>query len=336
MEIGYKLCSEEHSATDLVLFAKRAEEIGFSFAMISDHFHPWTDKQGQSPFVWSVLGAIAQVTDQLYLATGVTCPTMRVHPAIIAQSAATVASMMPGRFALGVGSGENLNEHIFGDRWPPADIRQEMLAEAIEIIRKLWQGNEQTYYGDYFTVEDARIFSLPDSPPPILIAGSGKKSAELAGRLGDGFISTSPKEDLLKTFREAGGDEKPCLAEITMCWARQEKDGIKTALESWPTAGLSGELTQELRVPAHFEQASKMVTEEKIAESVICGPDLNKYLKAIGVYVDSGFDRVWLHQVGPDQDGFFQFCETELLPKLAKEGVILRDRSQKVRAGERQ
>jgi len=206
LEIGYKLCSEEHGPNDLIRYAQQAEAVGFTFAMISDHFHPWTAEQGQSPFVWSVIGAIAHATKRIRIGTGVTCPTIRIHPAIIAQAAATATAIMPGRFMLGLGSGENLNEHIFGDRWPPADIRQEMLKEAIDVIRQLWRGGEQSHYGDYFTVENARIYTLPDEPPPILVAGSGPKSADLAGRAGDGFISTAPREELLDRFRNAGGD----------------------------------------------------------------------------------------------------------------------------------
>src|SRR5437764_1742725 len=179
-EIGYALSSEEHPPSNLVRFAQCAEEAGFSFALISDHFHPWLDRQGHSPFVWSVIGAIAQVTERLRLGTGVTCPLMRYHPAIVAQAAATCAAMMPGRFFLGLGSGENLNEHILGEGWPSAPVRQDMLEEAIDIIRLLWQGGEHSFDGTYFTVDHARVYTLPAEPPPLFLAAAGTKSAEMA------------------------------------------------------------------------------------------------------------------------------------------------------------
>ena len=188
-EIGYALSSEEHTPGDLVKNARRAEEAGFTFALISDHFHPWIDHQGHSPFVWGVIGGISQATQKLRLGTGVTCPTVRIHPAILSQAAATAAAMMPGRFFFGVGSGENLNEHILGDHWPPADIRLDMLEEAIEIIRRLWQGDQVSYWGNYYVVENARIYTLPEELPPIMVAAVGANAIELAGRLGDGLIS---------------------------------------------------------------------------------------------------------------------------------------------------
>src|SRR5438132_883415 len=193
VELGYALSSEEHPPRDLVHFAKRAEEAGFSFALISDHYHPWTTKQGQSPFVWSVIGGIAAVTETLRLGSGVTCPTMRIHPAIIAQAAATAAAMMPGRFFLGVGSGENLNEHILGDVWPPPDVRLERLAEAIGVIRKLWRAGVQNHRGRYYTVVNAQLFSLPEELPPIYVAASGAKALRMAAQIGDGLIGLAPE-----------------------------------------------------------------------------------------------------------------------------------------------
>lgn len=196
VELGYALSSEEFSPEKLVDYAQAAELEGFKFALISDHFHPWINEQGNSPFVWSVIGAISQVTNQLSLGTGVTCPLMRISPAIVAQAAATAAVMMPDRFFLGLGTGENLNEHISGLHWPPASQRLEMLEEAIAVIRMLWEGGWQSHYGKYYTVEQARIFTLPDNPPPIVIAAGKARSAEMAGRLGDGMVSTAPERDL--------------------------------------------------------------------------------------------------------------------------------------------
>jgi coenzyme F420-dependent glucose-6-phosphate dehydrogenase len=205
--IGYALSSEEHPPHNLIANARRAEEAGFEFALISDHYHPWIDRQGQSSFVWSVIGAVSQATEKLAIGTGVTCPTTRIHPAIIAQAAATAAVMLPGRFFLGVGTGENLNEHILGDRWPETAERREMLAEAVEVIRLLWKGGQQSHRGRHYRVENARVYTLPDEPPPIMVAASGSNAAELAGEIGDGLVSFSPEDELIETFKSAGGKE---------------------------------------------------------------------------------------------------------------------------------
>jgi coenzyme F420-dependent glucose-6-phosphate dehydrogenase len=311
-ELGYALSSEEHRPAALVLNAQHAEAAGFTFALISDHFHPWTDRQGQSPFVWSVIGAIAQATERLTLGTGVTCPTIRTHPGVIAQAAATSAALMPGRFFLGLGSGENLNEHIFGDYWPSADERQEMLEEAIEVIRLLWQGDYQTHRGKHYRVENARLYTLPDEPPPIAVAASGPEAAKLAARAGDALISTAPDDQLVDAYRSAGGTG-PRYGQLTVCWAKDEQDAVRTALEWWPNAALKGELGQELPLPRHFEQAAENVDETAIAEAIVCGPDVDRYLEQITAFQDAGFDHVHIHQVGPDQEGFFRFAERELL-----------------------
>lgn len=325
MRLGYAMSSEEHAPLDLVRNARRAEEAGFTFALISDHFHPWIEQQGHSPFVWSVIGGIAQATERLELGTGVTAPIMRIHPAIIAQAAATSAAMMPGRFFLGVGTGENLNEHIFGDRWPPHDIRTEMLAEAVKVIRMLWSGETVSYWGDYYDVEDARIFTLPDTLPPIVVAASGPSAAELAGRIGDGLVSTSPKADLVKAFQNEGNgkgaDKRPRYGKFTVCWARSEEEARRTVAKWWPTSGLTGELTAELRTFVHFEQATRMLSEEQIAEPFVLGPDPEKHLRGIQEYLDAGFDHVYVHQIGPDQEGFFKFYEQEIMPQMRQRRV---------------
>jgi G6PDH family F420-dependent oxidoreductase len=315
-EIGYTLSSEEHPARDLVRFAGRAEEAGFTFAVISDHFHPWTDTQGQSPFVWSVLGGIAATTERLRLGTGVTCPLIRIHPAVIAQAAATVAAMMPGRFFLGVGSGENLNEHITGKRWPPARKRLAMLEEAIEVIRKLWGGEDVTHRGEHYTVEGARIYSVPEQAPPIYVAASGPRSTRLAASTGDGLIGTAPDRELVSLFERDGGNGKPKYAQVHVCWAATEDEGRKTAHKHWPNAALKGELGQELPMPRHFEQAVELVREDDVGEVITCGPDPERHVGAIRKFLDAGYDHVWVHQVGPDQEGFFSFYAEEILPKL--------------------
>jgi coenzyme F420-dependent glucose-6-phosphate dehydrogenase len=316
MELGYKLCSEEQTPQELVECARRAEAAGFSFAMISDHFHPWTDSQGQASFVWTVIGAIAQATERLKSGTGVTCPTMRIHPAIIAQAAATAATLLPGRFIFGVGSGENLNEHILGDHWPEANLRLEMLAEAIEVIRLLWQGGQQSHYGPHYTVENARLYTLPEELPPIIVAASGPKAAALTGRIGDGLCATSPDKETVRQFERAGGKGKPRYAELTVCWAEDEAEARRVAYECWPNAALKGELSQVLSVPAHFEQAVQMLTEGAVAEEILCGPDPARHLAKLEAYADAGFDHVWVHQVGPNQEGFFRFYEQEVFPNL--------------------
>jgi coenzyme F420-dependent glucose-6-phosphate dehydrogenase len=314
-EFGYALSSEEHPPNDLVRYAQRAEATGFTFAAISDHYHPWVDQQGQAPFVWSVLGAISHATSSLKLGTGVTCPTVRIHPAIIAQAAATVSAMMPGRFFLGVGSGENLNEHILGDHWPPAPVRQDMLAEAIILIRQLWEGGYQSFDGTYYTVENARIYTLPEEPPGIIVAASGPAAATLAGELGDGLWTVAPKEELIEKFTEAGGSG-PRYGQVAVCWAPDEESAKKTAYEWWPNAGIGGELSQELPLPRHFEQAAQLVTPDDLAEKLPLGPDPDRHAEAIKAYVDAGYDHVYIHQIGPDQEGFFDFFERELRSRL--------------------
>jgi coenzyme F420-dependent glucose-6-phosphate dehydrogenase len=314
--IGYALSSEEHPPRDLIDHAVAAERAGFGFALISDHFHPWTDRQGQSPFVWSVLGGIATQTRELQVGTGVTCPTIRTHPAIIAQAAATTANMFEGRFFLGVGTGENLNEHILGDAWPRYETRREMLVEAVYLMRELWKGELTSHDGPYYTVENARIYTLPDEPPPVMVAAGGPESAETAGEIGDGLICTAPNADLLRAFDDAGGEGKPRYGQLTVCWARTREEAVRTAHEWWPTSAIPGDLSQELALPRHFEQAAQLVTPDKVAESMVCGPDAEDYLAGIREFTDAGVDHVYIHQVGPDQEGFFRFFERELLPRL--------------------
>jgi coenzyme F420-dependent glucose-6-phosphate dehydrogenase len=318
IEIGYTLACEEHGPRELVGFAHRAEEAGFPFAMVSDHFHPWTDRQGHSPHVWSVIGGIATATERLRLGTGVTCPTVRQHPAIVAQAAATCQEMLEGRFMLGVGTGEALNEHIVGVAWPSAAVRREMLEEAVAVIRELWTGRLVEHRGRHYTVENARLYTLPDAPPPVIVAASGPEAAALAGRIGDGFCGTAPDEDLIARFDAAGASgtgSRPRYGQITVCWAASEEEARRTALEWWPNAGIPGELGQVLPQPAHFEQAAQLVTEETIGESVACGPDPEVHLDWLRRYVAAGYDHVFVHQVGPDQEGFFRFYEREILPQ---------------------
>ena len=229
---------------------------------------------------------------------------------------ATSATMMPGRFFLGLGSGENLNKHLFGQRWPPTPQRQDMLAEAVALIRLLWKGETVTHHGKHFTVEDARIFTLPKQLPAIAIAASGTNAAQLAGEIGDALIATTPDAKLVKAFESAGGKGKPRYGHITVCWAKSEDEARQTALRCWPNAGLSSPLNTELRTVEHFDQAAEDMTAEQVAQSVCCGPDPEAHLKAIKKYIDAGFDHIYFHQVGPDQAGFFKFYSKEIMPQM--------------------
>ena len=316
-ELGYDLIGEEHGPNALVQNAVRAEEVGFSFAVISDHYHPWIERQGESPFVWGALGGIANATDDLRVGTGVTCPTMRVHPAIVAQAAATAGAMFDGRFFLGVGTGERLNEHVLGDPWPPHHVRTRMLREAVAVIRDLWSGEVTSHDGEFYTVENARLFTLPDEPPDVAVAASGVAMAGVAGELGDALISTAPDEDVVTSFADAHEGDAPRYGQVTACWAESETEARETVHEWWPNGGLPGELGQELATPAHFEQAVDLVTQERATEHVPCGPDLDSHIDAIQQFVDAGFDHVHVHQVGPDQAGFLEFYEEQVLPSFA-------------------
>ena len=315
-EYGLALSSEEHPPNDLVQLAQSAEQTGFEFEMISDHFHPWTDAQGQSPFVWAVIGGIAQATERIRLGTGVTCPTVRIHPAIIAHAAATAGSMMNGRFFLGLGTGENLNEHVVGEGWPSPDERLAMLEEAIQVIQLLWEGGYQTHRGDFFDVEQARLYTLPEEPPAIAVAAAKPLAAEMAGRAADAFINVSPDEEAIQAFEDAGGAGKPKYGQITGCWAESEDEGARIACEVWPNAALAGDLGYELPLPMHFEQATQDVKPEDLAEAIPCGPDPERWLEDIREYEQAGYTHIYFHQIGRDQEGFIRFWAEELEPKL--------------------
>jgi G6PDH family F420-dependent oxidoreductase len=318
INVGFTLSSEEFGPRDLVKFAVRAEEAGFGFAVISDHFHPWTDEQGHSPFVWVVIGGVAQATTKLRLGTGVTCPTVRMHPALVAQAAATAADAMPGRFFLGVGTGEYLNEHITGDSWPAYSKRLEMLKEAIGVIRELWKGEIVTEYGKHFTVENARIYTLPKKLPPIYIAASGAESATAAGEVGDGLIGTTPDKSMIGDFEKAGGKSKPRYGQMTVCWASSMKKAKETALKQWPTGAIPGPAKSELALPSYFEALAKLVKEDDIAKEIVCGPDPKAHIDEIRKYAAAGFDHVYIHQVGPEQEECIRFYEREVLPNLKR------------------
>ncbi|HEY0639977.1 MAG TPA: TIGR03557 family F420-dependent LLM class oxidoreductase [Pseudonocardiaceae bacterium] len=317
---GYFLSSEEYRPRELVRQARLAEEAGFERLWISDHFHPWNDEQGQSPFVWSVIGALSEVTT-LPITTAVTCPTIRIHPAVIAQAAATAAVQCEGRFTLGVGSGEALNEHILGDHWPSAGVRLDMLEEAVGLIRELHRGGDVTHHGTHYTVENARIYTLPDEPVPIYVSGFGPKATALAGRIGDGFCCTSPDGELVRVFRENGGAGKPTQAGFKVCWADTEEQAVETVHRLWPNAFLPGELAQVLPTPSHFEQAATLVTPDMVPGTVPCGPDPERIVESVREYADAGFDELYVQQIGPDQEAFFEAWTKHVEPELRSAGL---------------
>lgn len=316
MKVGYAFSSEDHPPATLVAHAREAEEHGFEFGLISDHFHPWIDAQGHSPFAWTTVGAILAATDRLRVGTGVTCPLMRVHPAIVAQAAATCAALAPGRFFLGLGTGENLNEHVLGDRWPGAGERLEMIEEAIDVIRRLWEGGVVNHRGRRYTVEDARIYTLPEEPVELVLAAGKPNIAELAGRVADGLIDTSPDEEVVQAFDGAGGAGKPRYGMLHVCVHDDEAEARRLARRLWPNLALGGELSREIKNPVDFESAVEPVTEDAVAEVVPCGKDPERHLEQIEKFADAGFDHVWVHQIGEDQTAFFRFYRDEVLPKL--------------------
>src|SRR3954454_5528782 len=312
MQIGYFLRSEEYSPRDLIEQAKKAEQAGFHALWISDHFHPWNDEQGHSGFVWSTIGALAQAVS-IPVTTGVTCPTVRIHPAIVAQAAATSGVLHEGRFNLGLGSGEALNEHILGDHWPEADIRLEMLEEAVEVIRTLWQGGQQSHYGLHYAVENARIYDLPETLPKLIVSGFGPKAIKLAARIGDGFATTSPDEEAIGLYRSEGGTG-PVHAGTKVCFGRDEEQARQTVLRIWPNEALPGELAQILPTPSHFEQACELVTPDLLSAPV--GPDLDRHHESLKAYDEAGVDELFVQQIGPEQDLFFDEWAPEILRRF--------------------
>ena len=319
MKIGYKLAAEAFGPAELVRQTVRAEEVGFDFVEISDHFHPWLDVQGHSPFAWSVLGSMATATERIELVTGVTCPYLRYHPAVIAQAAATVALLSGGRFVLGVGSGERLNEHVVGRGFPAVGVRHDMLREALEIIRLLWRGGYRSYDGRYLQLEDARVFDLPDDPPPIVVAAGGPKAARLAGELGDGLFTTEPSRELVDGFAAAGGSG-PRYAEMACAWAPDEESAVQAAWETTRWALTGWKVMAELPNPVNFHAASAYITKSDVAERFVCGPRVEPYVSGVRDHVAAGYDHVVLMNAGPDPDGFLDFFAAELSEPLRAPG----------------
>lgn len=316
MKLGYHLSSEEHNAQELINLAIKAENAGFEFLTISDHFHPWVDAQGQSPFVWSTIGGISQVTKKIRIITAVTCPIERIHPVIISQAAATCAQLLPGRFHLGIGTGENLNEHVTGNAWPKIKERQERIQEAVEIIRKLWSGEYLSFEGKFFTVDEARLYSLPKILPEIYMAASGPKSAAISGQISDGLISTSPKKEIIESFESNGGKGKPKYAQVAVCFDKDEQKAKEIAFKYWPTKGLPRPDHADLKTPKEFMNASKNLNIDDATKDLAYGPNKQKHIEVLKKFFDAGFDFVAVSQIGENQDEFFEFYKNEIFPEF--------------------
>ncbi|GGX72265.1 LLM class F420-dependent oxidoreductase [Streptomyces minutiscleroticus] len=314
-EYGYFLSTEEFTPRELVEQARMAEQAGFRALWISDHYHPWNGAQGSSPFVWSVIGALSEAVS-LPVQTAVTCPTVRIHPAVVAQAAATSAVMTNGRFRLGVGTGEALNEHVLGNPWPPTHVRLEMLEEAVQVIRRLLTGEEVNHRGPHYTVENARLYTVPDEPVPIDVSGFGPKATAVASRIGDGYITMAPDEAMVTRYRKGGGGSKPVSGGLKVCYGPDRDEAVRRVHELWYSEQLPGEMGQVLPSPRHFEQLHELVTEDRVRENVVCGDDVEAHVSALSAYADAGFDRVYVGQIGPDQRDFFDFYRTKVLPQL--------------------
>jgi G6PDH family F420-dependent oxidoreductase len=316
LELGYFLSSEEHPPSALVAHAVAARDAGFRTAMISDHLRPWVPAQGNASFVWGVLGAIAQAASGLEVGTGVSAAVNRIHPVVLAQAAATAALLLDGRFFLGLGTGERLNEQVTGERWPRAGERRDALEEVLPLVRALLAGRTVNHRGPHVAIERARIDSVPASVPPILVAAGGKRAAKVAGELADGLIGVAPDPAVIEAFEAAGGEGKPRFTQLKVCWAPTSEAALATVRRWFPTEGLPPTLLSELATPEEFAAAAELVSDERLADAVVCGPDPEPVAAAVRRRVAAGYSRIYLHQVGPDQSGFFRFLQSDLLPLL--------------------
>jgi len=322
MRIGYTLMTEQSGPQDLVRWAESAEDVGFDFEVMSDHYSPWLSAQGHAPYAWSVLGAVAHATERVELMTYVTCPTMRYHPAVVAQKAATVQLLAEGRFILGLGAGENLNEHVVGERWPIVTTRHDMLAEAIEIIRDLFSGDLVNYHGEHFRVESARIWDVPEAGVPLGVAVSGSQSIERFAPLADHLIATEPKKEIVDGWNatdgapQVGGPAR-AIGQLPICWDPDEKAAVERAHEEFRWFAGGWAVNSDLPTTAGFAGASQFVRPEDVAESIPCGPDLDAIVEAVGAFGDAGFTDVALVQVGGEhQKRFLAEAAEPLLAKL--------------------
>jgi G6PDH family F420-dependent oxidoreductase len=320
IEFGYTMMTEQSRPDQLVRDLQMAEAAGFDFSVTSDHYQPWLESQGHSGYCWSILGAAAQATQRIGLMTYVTCPILRYHPAVVAQKAATMQILSGGRFRLGLGAGENLNEHVVGKRWPAVGVRHEMLSEAVEIIAKLFgatDGSTVNYRGKYFDVEQAKLWDLPDERVPIGIAVSGRDSCRLAGEQGDILVAVEPERELVEMFEQAGGSGKPKVGQIAVCYDTDRDAAVQRAHEQFRWFGLGWKVNADLPNPESFEGATQFVKPDQVADALACGADVEEHVEKIRPFVDAGFTEVALVQIGADhQEEFIRWAEDELLPAL--------------------
>jgi G6PDH family F420-dependent oxidoreductase len=317
---GYTMMCEQSPPDQLVRDVQRAEEAGFEFSVISDHYQPWLSSQGHSGYAWSILGAAAQATDEIGLMTYVTCPILRYHPAVVAQKAATMQILSGNRFRLGLGAGENLNEHVVGKRWPSVGVRHEMLGEAVDIIAALFDNDGEgtvNYRGEHFDVESAKLWDLPDQRVPIGVAVSGPSSCELAGNKADLMIAVEPEAELGELFDRAGGSGKSRVGQVALAYDSDKQAAIERAHEQFRWFGLGWKVNADLPNPDSFESATQFVTPDQVDGALSCGPDVEEHVEAIKAFLDAGFDEVALVQIGAEnQDEFIGWAEKELLPAL--------------------
>ncbi len=316
LEIGYTMMCEQAPPRQLVSDVVRAEAAGFDFSVISDHYSPWLESQGHSPYAWSVLGAAAQATEQIPLMTYVTCPTVRYHPVVVAQKAATVQELSEGRFTLGLGAGENLNEHVVGRGWPSVSTRHEMLEEATEIIARLLAGERVSFHGRHFTADAARLFDPPATPVPIGIAVSGPRACDLAGRRADLMIAVEPDASLGDLFDAAGGAGKPRVGQLPVCYAADRRRAVELAHDQFRWFAGGWKVNADLPGPEAFAAASRFVRPDDVEASIACGPDVERHREAVRAFAEAGFTHLALVQIGHAQEGFLTWAEKELLPAL--------------------
>ncbi len=316
-DFGYTMMCEQSAPDRLVRDLQAAEAAGFDFSVISDHFSPWLESQGHSGYAWAILGAAAQATERIPLMTYVTCPILRYHPAVVAQKASTVQILSGGRFRLGLGAGENLNEHVVGKRWPAVGERHAMFSEAVEIITRLLDGEHVNFRGEHFDVESARLYDRHDVRPPVGIAVSGEQSCTLAGERADVMVATEPKPELVEMFEAAGGEGKPKVGQIAVAYDTDRETAVERAHDQFRWFGLGWKVNTDLPAPSSFEAATALITPDQVGEQLPCGPDVEEHVEKIRPFVDAGFTEVALVQIGADhQDAFIGWAQETLLPAL--------------------
>jgi G6PDH family F420-dependent oxidoreductase len=315
MKIGYSLSAEQFTPRELLEQAVRARDAGFEALCISDHFHPWNEAQGNSPFVWSIIGALSQLTPELPLSTMVTCPIIRISPVILAQAAATAAVLHDGNFIFGLGTGEHLNEHVWGATWPPAKERIERLREAVELMRLMWTGGNIDFEGRFYRAVNARLYTLPPRPPLVYISGLGPLATQMAAEIADGFVTF--ERPLLEQYRQNGGRGIAQTA-LKVAYDLDEARAVGAIHRLWAVELNPGQLNRELAQPRHIESAASFVTPEMVAAEFTCGADPDRHVAALQRRINDGFDEIFVQQVGDDTDGFFEMYGRKVLPALRR------------------